>query len=683
MELTSSVDLIKRCGLHESPKPFRDASDTAAGDFSTDDGTDSVSLPSHASDNCSASECDTAEFAVTDKGLACVYPVLMLLRMRLACVGHSPCKYGTLRSCEVPSSAMSTSQVPASPHAIPASTGTTTPSSSTAPSPKIKGGRVLPPSSPTSWVLNQRSDSDDLSKTQNDENVARATRSILNKLTVEKFERLYEQLVTCGIESPAHVALLMHEIFEKATAQHHFIGMYADLCVRLEADPRISEAVVAEGENSFRRLLLNQCQRSFEALLRPTDLEISPCSLDPGEMQIRRKQRALGNVKLVGQLLVEGMLSSKVLCQCTEDLLQGHRTCPEALESLAALLKVAGPRFDAAEWQHRPRLEVTIARIKELTCDHTISARERFLLRDILDLRKVGWPGCQVLASGGPMRLEDVRCQATTASPTMRQPCAKSNLPKKPEGKLCSTTVVSAELDAKSKPKRKAEGKRVKTRRREQARLKSASSCNTGQAELLVDTPAQEPPSTEKESQVSSCSGNGQAPSAECPEDQIACRQVSSDSNQSVEVHEKAQEAKMDFSSTDFHHAITATLQSLGARMSISDAVQGLLAHNVPQEHQAREFADILTRAVEERRGRVRRAALKMAAGLVGSGQLGFAAVSCLEGLRVFFMEIFDELCLEVPQLEQIAAKELIPTMCFVFPPEEVMKQMPEHLCSP
>jgi len=53
-------------------------------------------------------------------------------------------------------------------------------------------------------------------------------------------------------------------VFEKATVQHHFIAMYADLCVRLEADPRLAPALGAAGEpTSFRHLLLHQCQVAF------------------------------------------------------------------------------------------------------------------------------------------------------------------------------------------------------------------------------------------------------------------------------------------------------------------------------------------------------------------------------------------------------------------------------------
>ena len=62
--------------------------------------------------------------------------------------------------------------------------------------------------------------------------VRRSVKSILNKLTVEKFEKLYAKLLECGIRTAEHAELLAQEIFEQATLQHNFVGMYADLCSR-------------------------------------------------------------------------------------------------------------------------------------------------------------------------------------------------------------------------------------------------------------------------------------------------------------------------------------------------------------------------------------------------------------------------------------------------------------------
>lgn len=245
------------------------------------------------------------------------------------------------------------------------------------------------PLSPTagSWVAQRRSDSG-ISLDDN-EKVGRSARSILNKITAETFDSLFNQLVTCGIEKPQHISTLMSEVFDTATKQHHFIPMYADLCVRLEKDPCVAAVVEAAGQqHNFRRLLLNQCQAVFEQLLEP-------CAADQAsdeEVCLRRKQEALGNIKLIGHLLVRGMLSSKLLVDCAEELIGKRATCPEALESLAALMTVAAPTFDTTEWQLHDKLDACFVSMRKLTKDKTMVPRNKFLLRDVLDVREAGWP---------------------------------------------------------------------------------------------------------------------------------------------------------------------------------------------------------------------------------------------------------------------------------------------------
>merc|ERR1719401_956760 len=91
-------------------------------------------------------------------------------------------------------------------------------------------------------------------------------------------------------------------------------------------------------------------------------------------------------------------------------MLEARRRCPVALESLAAFLTVAGASFDQAGYAHYAHLADIFKRIDLLTSDKSVTPRERFLLRDVLDLRRAGWSGHGSAARPSPpMRLEEVR----------------------------------------------------------------------------------------------------------------------------------------------------------------------------------------------------------------------------------------------------------------------------------
>ncbi|BAM42288.1 uncharacterized protein TOT_040000657 [Theileria orientalis strain Shintoku] len=71
---------------------------------------------------------------------------------------------------------------------------------------------------------------------------------LLNKLTFEKFDVIYNQIIQCGIDTPEHAELLVKFVFDKAVTQHHFIPMYVELCAKLSVDLFTIESSTAKKE---------------------------------------------------------------------------------------------------------------------------------------------------------------------------------------------------------------------------------------------------------------------------------------------------------------------------------------------------------------------------------------------------------------------------------------------------
>jgi hypothetical protein len=267
--------------------------------------------------------------------------------------------------------------------------------------PMREGGAKKLQASENSWAAQQKARK--AAQEEDDEgSVARAIKSILNKLTVEKFVQLFHQLIDCGVTTTRHVEILIQEVFEKATTQHHFIDMYADLCT-LCHEHFAEHPIGDDPKFSFKRLLLNQCQASFERHLTPP---AGLAEMDPDERvlaEVAYKTKMLGNIKLIGALLSRKMLASKIMLAILEELL-GDPT-PEALESLAALLSCVGPTFDTPEWAHQPALNAVFMQAKTITQSPTTEPRARCLLKDVLDLRAAGWVNRKPKKIEGPTTL--------------------------------------------------------------------------------------------------------------------------------------------------------------------------------------------------------------------------------------------------------------------------------------
>eukprot|EP00933_Yihiella_yeosuensis_P000349 TRINITY_DN10052_c0_g2_i1.p1 TRINITY_DN10052_c0_g2~~TRINITY_DN10052_c0_g2_i1.p1 ORF type:complete len:753 (-),score=233.86 TRINITY_DN10052_c0_g2_i1:391-2649(-) len=261
-----------------------------------------------------------------------------------------------------------------------------------------------------SWAAQQKARREQKSSADDtDEQVGRKIKGVLNKLTLEKFEQLTEKLLTSGITTAAHVKILIQELFEKAITQHHFIDMYADLCVLLNQHFSYMCLNTDDPKFSFKRSLLEACQMSFERHLAP------PAGLgemDPEERCIaetRYKLCMIGNIRFIGAILTRKMLSSQVMVGIIEELL-GNPT-PEALECLAALLTVIGGTFDCQGSPQRPMLNHIFDRISSIIKNRSCQPRERCLLQDVLDLRAAGWKDQRPKKMERPTTLDEVAQQ--------------------------------------------------------------------------------------------------------------------------------------------------------------------------------------------------------------------------------------------------------------------------------
>jgi len=209
----------------------------------------------------------------------------------------------------------------------------------------------------------------------------RQIKSILNKLTREKFEGLYCQLLDiCFRESMSLevINVVARELCTTATVQHTLAELYAELCARLYAD--LKQKVGAD--MAFKMSLLQQCQRSFKLYLQPLLVDDKLEAEEQYEQLVKFKTKMLGNVRLIAHLICQDMLSVELCFQYSAELLKIQS--PETLETLCALLSTLKGFFNTPEWQANLKLQHVISRMQSLSQDPQLSQRIRFLIKDTL-----------------------------------------------------------------------------------------------------------------------------------------------------------------------------------------------------------------------------------------------------------------------------------------------------------
>lgn len=234
--------------------------------------------------------------------------------------------------------------------------------------------------SPTSWAAVRRN--------KEAVDITRMTRALLNKLTEERFESLCTQILALPLSTPEQLALVVKEIFHKATTQGGFRALYTELCLRLDAHLTAQTGII--GGKAFRKALVNECQATFEHNLNPPDASRGTNLNDDEafELAMKLKNGILGNLRFIGDLLVRRLLSAKLLGPIVHELLHGNEA---ALESLLALLEVVSPEFDGKPSLYQAPLHDAFAALRRKVAEKSTCSRVRYQIQNLLDARARGW----------------------------------------------------------------------------------------------------------------------------------------------------------------------------------------------------------------------------------------------------------------------------------------------------
>ncbi|CAI8612517.1 unnamed protein product [Vicia faba] len=243
----------------------------------------------------------------------------------------------------------------------------------------------------------------------------RQLKGILNKLTPQNFEKLFEQVKAVNIDNAVTLTGVISQIFEKALMEPTFCEMYANFCFHLAAAlPDLSQD---DEKITFKRLLLNKCQEEFERGEREQEeankADEGGVKQSDEEREAKRskaRRRMLGNIRLIGELYKKRMLTERIMHECIKKLLgQCQNPDEEDVEALCKLMSTIGEMIDHPK--AKEHMDVYFERIKLLSNNMSLSSRVRFMLKDTIDLRKNRWQ--QRRKVEGPKKIEEVHRDAS------------------------------------------------------------------------------------------------------------------------------------------------------------------------------------------------------------------------------------------------------------------------------
>ncbi|KAG8664037.1 hypothetical protein MANES_01G273000v8 [Manihot esculenta] len=243
----------------------------------------------------------------------------------------------------------------------------------------------------------------------------RQLKAILNKLTPQNFEKLFEQVKAVNIDNAATLTGVISQIFDKALMEPTFCEMYANFCYHLAGG--LPDFTEKNEKITFKRLLLNKCQEEFErgereqeeANKADVDGESKQSEEEREEKRINARRRMLGNIRLIGELYKKKMLTERIMHECIKKLLgQYENPDEEDIEALCKLMTTIGDMIDHTK--AKEHMDAYFERMAILSKNMKLSSRVRFMLKDAIDLRKNKWQ--QRRKVEGPKKIEEVHRDA-------------------------------------------------------------------------------------------------------------------------------------------------------------------------------------------------------------------------------------------------------------------------------
>ncbi|XP_028331019.1 eukaryotic translation initiation factor 4 gamma 1-like [Gouania willdenowi] len=226
-------------------------------------------------------------------------------------------------------------------------------------------------------------------------------RSILNKLTPQKFPELMKQVSELTIDTEERLKGAIDLISEKAILEPNFSVAYANMCRGLMG-LKVPSADKPGKTANFLYLLLNRCQKEFEKdqdddeIFEKKQKELEAAKDDEERERLRvelenarviTRRRSLGNIKFIGELFKLKMLTEAIMHACVVKLLKNHDN--KSLECLCRLLSTIGKDLDFEK--AKPQMDEYFNQMNKIIKEKMTSSRIRFMLQDVLDLRKNSW----------------------------------------------------------------------------------------------------------------------------------------------------------------------------------------------------------------------------------------------------------------------------------------------------
>jgi translation initiation factor 4G len=128
------------------------------------------------------------------------------------------------------------------------------------------------------------------------------------------------------------------------------------------------------------------------------------------EAELKARRRMLGNIQFIGQLYQQKMLTERIMHACIQQLLENvDNPKREDMECLCKLMTTIGALLDGSS-KSKPLMDMYFKRVAGLATSPALDSRMRFLLLDVVELRRAHWVARRKVE--GPKTIDEIHRDA-------------------------------------------------------------------------------------------------------------------------------------------------------------------------------------------------------------------------------------------------------------------------------
>ncbi|GMR36045.1 hypothetical protein PMAYCL1PPCAC_06240, partial [Pristionchus mayeri] len=287
-------------------------------------------------------------------------------------------------------------------------------------------------------------------------------RSLFNKITPTTKDALINEFLDHKVYESPSLSEVISIIFDKAVEEPKFCPLYATICQQQVSE----ELKLNNNVSNFRNAILVRAQETFttknqDDIVKEKEAEIEAETdekkkkekkIELLEAQSKFRRRKFGNITFIGQLYLQNLISVRIILFCVYDLLksvtekpanlEGYEADEESVDCAVRLLETTGKRLQeeanqanraaadaknapppkkviqrggqpAPQQQQQPQqprqifpIEGTFQTLEGAT--PYVSSRIRFMIMNLVELRKNGWVPRKT-ADAGPKKLDEIK----------------------------------------------------------------------------------------------------------------------------------------------------------------------------------------------------------------------------------------------------------------------------------